>query len=175
LLQKSLLDLHLGFQGALNILDMNHMMDKPENMTLTTATSMLTDRAPDIWENEAERSLKPPSGWFPDRIGRAGKHRPVHKKAGEPADAAVSLDFRDRHGGTVNFNPVAFVTAEMQNTVASPGRISGHWTTSRPSEFTDITEMDWDQADVQPEALSRACRASTSTGCSLRVRAGTER
>ena len=125
-MRKSLLDLQLGLQGALNISD---MMDKQ-------MTSMFTDRVPDGWEKNAWRSLKSLPVWFADILERIDQFAKWQESLKMPPSVWIS--------GT--FNPMAFVTAVMQTTARAY-----KWPLDDVETFTDITKMDWDQADAQPE------------------------
>jgi len=126
LIRKSLLDLQLGLQGALNISD---MMDQQMN-------SMFLDRIPAIWEKAAWRTLKTLPVWFADLLERIDQFQKWQESLKMPPSVWLS--------GTAN--PMAFVTAVMQTTARAY-----QWPLDDVETFTDITKMDWEDATAQPE------------------------
>jgi dynein heavy chain len=125
-MRKSLLDLQLGLQGALNISD---MMDQQMN-------SMFMDRIPGVWEKQAWRTLKTLPVWFQDVLDRITQFHKWQETLKMPPSVWIS--------GTAN--PMAFVTAVMQTTARAY-----QWPLDDVETFTDITKMDWDQPEAQPE------------------------
>jgi dynein heavy chain len=125
-IRKSLGDLQLGLQGALNI---SEAMDK-------MMTSMFLDQIPAMWEKQAWRTLKTLPMWFADVLERMTQLAQWSDKLTMPPSVWLA--------GTAN--PMAFVTAVMQTTARAYG-----WPLDDVETFTDITKMDWDQAEQQPE------------------------
>mmetsp|Transcript_31209 Transcript_31209/g.79123 ORF Transcript_31209/g.79123 Transcript_31209/m.79123 type:complete len:3875 (-) Transcript_31209:127-11751(-) len=126
LIRKSLLDLQLGLQGALNISD---MMDQQMN-------SMFLDRIPAVWEKAAWRTLKTLPVWFADLLERIDQFTKWQESLKMPPSVWIS--------GTAN--PMAFVTAVMQTTARAY-----QWPLDDVETFTDITKMDWEDPTAQPE------------------------
>ena len=126
LMRKSLLDLQLGLQGALNISD---AMDQQ-------MTAMFLDRIPGVWGNAAWRTLKTLSMWFADVLVRIEQLTKWSESLKMPPSVWLS--------GT--FNPMAFVTAVMQTTARAH-----QWPLDDVVTFTEVTKMDWDQPEDQPE------------------------
>ena len=125
-IRKSLGDLQLGLQGALNI---SEAMDKQ-------MTSMFMDQIPAMWEKQAWRTLKTLPVWFVDVLDRV-----IQLK-----DWSDSLKMPPSLWLAGTSNPMAFVTAVMQVTARAYT-----WALDEVETFTDITRMDWDQAEGQPE------------------------
>lgn len=126
IIRKSLVDLQLGLQGALNISD---MMDQQMN-------SMFLDRIPAVWEKAAWRTLKTLPVWFVDLLERITQFNNWQESLKMPPSVWLS--------GTAN--PMAFVTAVMQTTARAY-----QWPLDDVETFTDITKMDWEEATAQPE------------------------
>ena len=126
IIRKSLVDLQLGLQGALNISD---MMDQQMN-------SMFLDRIPAVWEKAAWRTLKSLPVWFVDLLERITQFNNWQESLKMPPSVWLS--------GTAN--PMAFVTAVMQTTARAY-----QWPLDDVETFTDITKMDWEEATAQPE------------------------
>ena len=125
-IRKSLGDLQLGLQGALNI---SEAMDK-------MMTSMFMDQIPAMWEKQAWRTLKTLPVWFVDVLERCTMFKDWSDSLKMPASLWLS-------GCS---NPMAFVTAVMQVTARAYT-----WALDEVETFTDITTMDWDLAEGQPE------------------------
>ena len=125
-IRKSLGDLQLGLQGALNI---SEAMDK-------MMTSMFMDQIPAMWEKQAWRTLKTLPVWFFDVLERCTMLRGWSDSLKMPPSLWLA--------GTSN--PMAFVTAVMQVTARAY-----KWALDEVETFTQITAMDWDQSEGQPD------------------------
>ena len=125
-IRKSLGDLQLGLQGALNI---SEAMDKQ-------MTSMFMDQIPAMWANQAWRTLKTLPVWFVDVLERCVLLKDWSGTLKMPPSLWLA--------GTSN--PMAFVTAVMQVTARA-----NTWALDEVETFTEITKMDWDQAEGQPD------------------------
>ena len=125
-MRKSLGDLQLGLQGALNI---SEAMDK-------MMTSMFLDQIPAMWEKQAWRTLKTLPMWFADVLERITQLTNWSESLKMPPSVWLA--------GTAN--PMAFVTAVMQTTARAYG-----WPLDDVETFTEITKMDWDQSEQQAE------------------------
>lgn len=125
-IRKSLGDLQLGLQGALNI---SEAMDKQ-------MTSMFMDQIPAMWANQAWRTLKTLPVWFVDVLERCVMLKDWSDTLKMPPSLWLA--------GTSN--PMAFVTAVMQVTARAYT-----WALDEVETFTEITKMDWDQAEGQPD------------------------
>jgi len=125
-MRKSLIDLQLGLQGALNISD---MMDQQ-------MSAMFLDRIPGVWEKQAWRTLKTLPVWFQDVLDRYEQFNRWQEGLKMPPTVWLS--------GTAN--PMAFVTAVMQTTARA-----NQWPLDEVETFTDITKLDWETPEAQPE------------------------
>jgi len=125
-IRKSLTDLQLGLQGALNISD---AMDQQ-------MSSMFLDRIPAVWEKQAWRTLKTLPMWFADVLERINQFSKWEQSLKMPPSVWLS--------GT--FNPMAFVTAVMQTTARAY-----QWPLDDVETFTEITKLDWDTPEAQPD------------------------
>ena len=125
-IRKSLGDLQLGLQGALNISDAMDAQMK----------SMFMDQIPAMWMKEAWRTLKSLPVWFFDVLERCTMLRGWSDSLIMPPSLWLA--------GTSN--PMAFVTAVMQVTARAY-----KWALDEVETFTEITTLDWDQSEGQPD------------------------
>jgi dynein heavy chain len=125
-IRKSLGDLQLGLQGALNI---SEAMDKQ-------MTSMFMDQIPAMWEKQAWRTLKSLPVWFFDVLERCTMLRSWSDSLKMPPSLWLA-------GCS---NPMAFVTAVCQVTARAY-----KWALDEVESLTEITTMDWDQSEGQPD------------------------
>jgi dynein heavy chain len=125
-IRKSLGDLQLGLQGALNI---SEAMDKQ-------MTSMFMDQIPAMWEKQAWRTLKSLPVWFFDVLERCTMLKGWSDSLRMPPSLWLA-------GCS---NPMAFVTAVCQVTARAY-----KWALDDVISFTEITSMDWDQSEGQPD------------------------
>jgi len=124
-IRQDLKEMRMGLEGALNITDkMEAAMD-----------NMIIQKVPGSWV-AAWRTNKTLDIWFADIVARTTQLRNWGENLVMPGSLWLS--------GT--FNPMAFITAVMQTTARKRG-----WALDNVVTFTDPTNLDWEEAEAQPE------------------------
>jgi len=125
-IRRSLNELKLGLEGALNISDAMELLQK----------SLFQDRVPASWTKAGYPSLKSLQPWYNNLLERVDQMHQWSESLQTPRSVWTS--------GL--FNPMAFLTAVMQVTARSRG-----WPLDLVTIITKVTSKLPEQVDEQPE------------------------